>query len=151
MSLFHILEPETEAEWEAYYRLRYLVLRKPWNQPAASTKDDQENISIHVLMVNEKQEPVAAGRLQINSISQGQVRSMAVHEAYRGKGLGSKVLSYIEKKAKEKNLSKIVLDARQTAVHFYEKHGYCIVEESYVLFNEIQHYKMEKDLFGGSI
>ncbi len=94
---------------------------------------------------------IATGRLQINSDSEGQVRSMAVHENFRGLGLGSKVLRYIENKAKEKNLSKIILDAREPAVHFYEKHGYKVIAESYMLFGVIPHLKMTKNLFGGTI
>ncbi|MBK6838580.1 MAG: GNAT family N-acetyltransferase [Bacteroidetes bacterium] len=53
-------------------------------------------------MKDENGMAIATGRLQINSDSEGQVRSMAVHENFRGLGLGSKVLRYIENKAKRK-------------------------------------------------
>lgn len=151
MSVYIIIEPETNEDLAAYYQLRYEVLRKPWNQPEFTTSDQTEANSIHVMMKDENGKTVAAGRLLLLNSSEGQLRSMAVHENYRGQGLGSKILRYIETKAKENNLSSILLDARATAVHFYEKHGYAVYADSYVLFGVIPHFKMKKNLFGGSI
>ena len=44
-----ITEPKTRDEFEAYYLLRYQVLREPWNQPRGSEKDDMENECIHIM------------------------------------------------------------------------------------------------------
>lgn len=143
---YEILEPRTEDEIEKYFNLRFEILRKPWNQPFSSTKDAWEDQSIHVLMLDEKNEAVACGRLQINSKYDGQIRSMAVREDIQGKGLGKKIIEYIEKKADELNLKTITLDARSNAVKFYERCGYTVVGESYLLFGVIQHYKMVKKM-----
>src|SRR5947209_4779340 len=140
MENYILLEPSSEAELEAYYNLRYVILRKPWNQPKISTKDEWENNSIHVLMLDEKKQAVAVGRLQLNNDEEGQLRSMAVRTDHQGKGFGSQIISYIERIAKEKKLKYIVLDARENAVRFYEKHGYKIVVNSYLLFGIIRHY-----------
>ena len=75
---YKIIEPETEVELEKYFNLRYEILRKPWNQPVSSTKDEWEGQSIHVLMLDEKNEAVACGRLQLNPNEEGQIRSLAV-------------------------------------------------------------------------
>jgi predicted GNAT family N-acyltransferase len=141
-----ITEPTTEEELKKYYSLRYEILRKPWNQPMASTKDEWENNSIHVLMLNEKDEAIAVGRLQLNSDEEGQIRSMAVRGDLQGKGLGSKIMDYIEQKAKEKKLKHILLDARINAVKFYEKHGYKVIGDSYLLFGVIKHFQMRKEI-----
>ena len=115
-----IIEPKSGDELKKYYSLRFEILRKPWNQPESSTKDEWEKNSIHVMAVNEKNEAVAVGRLQLNSEAEGQIRSMAVRGDLQGKGLGSLIINYIEEKAKEKNLPEIILDARENAVSFYE-------------------------------
>ena len=94
-----IIIPTTIIELDAYYKLRYEVLRKPWGQAEDSTKDEWEDISIHVLMLNKNGEAIAAGRLQLNPGSEGQIRSMAVKEEYRGQGLGSEILLFLEEKA----------------------------------------------------
>jgi predicted GNAT family N-acyltransferase len=64
----------------------------------------------------------------------------------QGKGLGSDILRFIEQKAKEKKLKKLILDARDHAVKFYEKNGYKVIGDSYLLFGTIKHFRMEKDL-----
>jgi predicted GNAT family N-acyltransferase len=143
---FKIIEPETEEQLRKYYDLRFEILRKPWDQPKASTKDDWENNSIHVLMLNEQDEAIAVGRLQLNSDEEGQIRSMAVRSDLQGKGLGSQIIQYIEQKAKEKKLKYILLDARTNAVKFYENHGYKVIGESYLLFGVIPHFRMKKEM-----
>src|SRR5688572_12898598 len=118
-----IIEPETNEDLAKYFQLRFEILRKPWNQPYASTKDEWEDQSIHVLMVDEKDEAVACGRLQVNSKNEGQIRSMAVRTDLQGKGLGKKIIEYIEQRAKELEMKTILLDARINAVKFYERCG----------------------------
>lgn len=143
---YKIIEPETEVELEKYFNLRYEILRKPWNQPVSSTKDEWEGQSIHVLMLDENNEAVACGRLQLNPNEEGQIRSMAVRNDMQGKGLGKQIIAYIEAKAKDLKLKNITLDARINAVKFYERCGYMVEGESYLLFGTIQHYRMEKKL-----
>ncbi|MEO8087895.1 MAG: GNAT family N-acetyltransferase [Bacteroidota bacterium] len=143
---YRILEPKSEEEMEKYFNLRYEILRKPWNQPQSSTKDEWEAQSIHVLLLDENNEAIACGRLQLNSKEEGQIRSMAVRDDMQGKGFGKKIIEYIEAKAKERGLKIITLDARINAVKFYERSGYVVVGESYLLFGVIPHFKMEKKL-----
>jgi predicted GNAT family N-acyltransferase len=143
---FRLIIPSTKKELKLYYDLRFEVLRKAWNQPKKSVKDEWEDISLHVLMLNEDNEAIATGRLQFNSDQEGQIRSMAVKEGYRNIGLGTQVLRFLEVKALEKKLTRIILDARDKAVHFYERNGYEIEGPSYTLFDEIPHMKMTKQL-----
>ena len=141
-----IIEPASTDELEKYYNLRYEILRKPWKESKASTKDEWEDKSIHILMLDENDEAVACGRLQINSKEKGQIRSMAVKDATQGRGFGKLIIKYIEDKATQLKLKKLVLDARENAVKFYERCGYKVVGDSYLLFGVIKHYLMEKNL-----
>lgn len=141
---YTIIEPTTNDQWEQYYTIRYEVLRKPWNQPLSTTKDDTEGLSQHFLVVDENGNFVAAGRLQFNSTVEAQIRSMAVTKENQGKKIGSLLVNFLEKKAREKGIQKIILDARENAIEFYKANGYEVYEKSYLLFNTIQHYKMSK-------
>ncbi len=67
---------------------------------------------------------------------------MAVEE--KGKGAGTAIIQFLENKAKREGAERITLNARENAVHFYEKNGYKNIGKSHVLFGEIQHFKMEK-------
>jgi predicted GNAT family N-acyltransferase len=140
-----IIEAKTQEDLKKYYDLRYEVLRKPWNQSYASTMDDQENETLHYLVVD-GEEALATGRLQFNSEDEAQVRSMSVRTAQQGKGLGSLMVRHLEDVARATNRKHMVLDSRDNAVKFYESLGYKVTGKSYLLFGLIQHYKMEKEL-----
>src|SRR4051812_28655524 len=107
-----IVEAKTSDELKKYYDLRYEVLRKPWNQTYASTKDDVEETTSHYLML-EGDEAVATGRLQWNSDQEVQIRSMSVKSDKQGRGLGSIMVKHLETVALQKNIKHIILDARE--------------------------------------
>ena len=71
---------------------------------------------------------------------------MAIRPDYQGQGLGHLLLAHLEERARRLGLASMMLQAREKAVNFYERAGYRVVEKSYVLFGEIQHYRMEKEL-----
>src|SRR3569832_1598408 len=96
-----IIEAKSEKEIKQYYNLRYAILRKPWNQPRQSTKDKWEDQSIHVLKIDENEEAIACGRLQLNSKEEGQIRSLSVKTQLQGNGLGKQIINRIEVKARE--------------------------------------------------
>lgn len=146
--------PRTPAEWAAYYQLRYAVLRQPWQQPPGSERvpaDDEPGTSHALLLAaapaaSAAPEALAVGMLQPIGPRQGQIRFMAVAPKATGQGLGQRVVAYLETQARAGGLREIMLHARQTAVGFYEKLGYATVEPSHLLFDEIQHFLMQKKL-----
>jgi N-acetylglutamate synthase-like GNAT family acetyltransferase len=139
--------PATSQEWEQYYNLRFTVLREPWGQLKGSEVLKDEDEADHAMIVeSETNEIVGVARMQTNTPTQGQVRCVAVSPNVQGKGVGKLLMKYLEDVAKEKGIKEIVLDARENAVKFYQSIGYVIFEDSYLLFGEIQHYKMRKDL-----
>jgi predicted GNAT family N-acyltransferase len=142
-SNFVVEQPSTKQDFEAYYHLRYHVLRKPWRQPLGSELDETDNTSIHAFIKN-NDIAIACSRLHFVDETTAQIRYMAVHPNYQGKGLGKLVVNYLEGISKKNNRTKIILHARENAVKFYENCGYTVKETSYLLFGEIQHYLMDK-------
>jgi len=141
-----ITEPQTAEQFEAYYLLRYEVLRKPWNQPPGSEKDAQEHECTHIMAVNEYDEVLGVCRLQLNSSTEAQLRYMGVKSETQGLGIGKKLIAYAEEKARRQGAETMILQAREIAVEFYKKCGYKIAEKSFLMWGEIQHYLMNKDL-----
>ena len=143
--------PRTPTDWAAYYQLRYAVLRQPWQQPPGSERvaaDDAPD-TVHALLLADAGGPPAAlavGMLQPTGPGQGQSRFMAVAPAAAGRGLGQRVVAYLEGQARATGISEIVLHSREAAVGFYQKLGYAVVEPSHLLFGEIQHFLMRKQL-----
>lgn len=143
--MIEIRSPQTPEDFQHYYFVRWKTLREPWNQPPGSEKDDQEENSIH-LMATENNVVLGVCRLQFNNENQSQVRFMGVSEAARDKGVGRLLLSEAEKISKSNNCSELILQARDYAVPFYEKCGYTVREKTFLLWDEIQHYLMYKNL-----
>ncbi|MDQ3109501.1 MAG: GNAT family N-acetyltransferase [Bacteroidota bacterium] len=139
-------EPASQEDFDNYYRLRWEVLRKPWNQPLGSEKDEHENSSVHVMAIDERGECVGVSRLQFNSPEEAQVRFMGVRDDQQGKGVGKMLMNYLEEKAKVKGAKKMMLQARENAVPFYLSIGYVEPKKTFLLWGIIQHYKMEKVL-----
>lgn len=141
-----LITPSTTQHWQAYYALRFSVLREPWNQPHGSEVLADEASAIHVMAIDESEKVLGVARMHESATRQGQVRCVAVATGQQGKGIGKLIMRYLEKVATEKGWQEIVLEARENAVPFYESLGYSITEKSYLLFGEIQHYRMQKAL-----
>ena len=142
-----VIEPQTPEEFKQYYSLRYKILRKPWGQPRGSERDNEDEISHHRMIIDEATwDAIAVGRLQVNTKEEAQIRYMAVADNYQGQGLGSKIVTALEDIALDKGANRIILQARKNAVQFYQRNGYKVVEKSYILFDEIQHWLMKKEL-----
>jgi GNAT superfamily N-acetyltransferase len=138
-----IRSPRTEAEWEAYYALRYVILRKPWNQKPGSERDELEEVSTHFAAFQGPQ-LVGVGRLDVRDEVTAQIRFMAIDYAFQGTGVGRKLMEAMEDQAWRLGSNTIVLHAREKAVAFYTKLGYEGVQPSHCLFGEIQHFLMQK-------
>ena len=139
--------PQTAQEWEKYYHLRYTVLREPWGQLKGSEVLQDEDQTDHAMVIDdETDEIVGVARMQVNTPTQGQVRCVAVAPHVQGQGVGKLLMKYLEELAQQKGIKEIILDARENAVKFYLSIGYEIVEESYLLFGKIQHWKMKKKI-----
>ena len=139
-----IRSPLTQMEWDAYYDLRFRVLRAPWNQQKGSERDNQEDGAEHFAIFN-KQLIIAVGRLDQLNESTCQVRFMAVDPLFQGKNIGKSLMEFILIHSQKKQEKKIILHEREIAVPFYERMGFKVVEKSHLLFGEIQHYLMEKN------
>ena len=138
-------EPTTSEDFEKYFELRWRILRAPWKQPKGSEQDDEEDRSYHI-MAMENALLIGVARLQFTEQNIAQLRYMAIDRRHQKKGIGRKIVAYMEDVARKNNAEQLILHARNNALGFYEKLGYKITEKSYLLFDSIQHYKMSKKL-----
>ena len=143
-----VTSPKSKAEYAAYFELRWRLLRAPWNQPRGSEQDAREADSIHVMAITKNAAVAGVGRLHFNSISEAQIRYMAVSTGHQRQGIGSRILADLEERARQLGASVIVLDARETALGFYTRHGYMPTGPGNMLFNSIAHIRMHKRLTG---
>ena len=137
-----IREPRSGVDFGLYYDLRWRILREPWTAQRETARDEHEDSAYH-LMAFLGEQLVGVGRLHFNTADEAQVRYMAVEEGFKGQSVGSAILSELEKRACEHGARRIVLNAREGAVQFYQRHGYQRTEHASELFG-ISHWEMEK-------
>ena len=140
-----IKSPETELEWDKYFKFRWEMLRKPLGMSKETLKDELEDESSHLIAVDEQKIVVGAGRLHFNNNKEAQIRYMAVSNTIQRKGLGSEIVSALEAIARKKGIQEIVLNARENAISFYLSMGYKETE-SYESDTGIPHITMRKKL-----
>lgn len=141
-----IRSPKTDQEWKEYYDLRYRILREPWNQPRGSERNEGDEIGKHLALF-ESGIVKAIARLDESAPFEGQVRFVAVEFNAQGHGFGRLIMEACEEIAKERGDTKMILHAREVALDFYKRLDYQLIEKSHLLFGEIQHYFMEKELY----
>jgi predicted GNAT family N-acyltransferase len=118
-----IRTPSTENEWEAYYDLRYRILREPLHQPLGSERNEGDLTGTHFAFY-ENDVLKAIARLDQHDNTTFQVRFVAVEATSQGSGYGRKIMEATELKAKELQGDKMILHARDYAVDFYLKQNY---------------------------
>ena len=138
-----IRTPQTDVEWNAYYALRYKVLREPLGQALGSERNDGDEHGIHLALFDEGQ-ILAIARLDISEEKVGQVRFVAVDDSDQGKGFGKMIMLSVEETSIQRGDVRMILQAREESVNFYLSTGYKVMSKSHLLFGQIQHFLMEK-------
>jgi ribosomal protein S18 acetylase RimI-like enzyme len=144
-----VTTPRTPDEFARYFELRWQVLRDPFGQPRGSERDELDaegSGTEHAVIFTDAGEAVAAGRIQLNTPAEAQVRYMAVAESQRGLGLGRLIVRRLEEIARSRGASYAVLNARDEAVGFYRSLGYEVVGVGPTIFGTVTHSRMQRTL-----
>jgi GNAT superfamily N-acetyltransferase len=136
-------EPKTADDFALYYDLRWRILRKPWTQDRESSRDEHESQAVH-LMAWVGNTLVGVGRLHFNAPEEAQIRYMAVEESHAGRGVGTVILEELEVRAKRAGATRIIANARETALGFYKNNGYHSIERADTLFETLPHWRVFK-------
>ena len=136
--------PKNNAEFEQYYQLRWQILRKPWQQPIGSEKDDLEAQSYHRVVVDDMDNIVGVGRIHNSEQNIAQIRYMAIDPSAQGQGLGNLLIQELERTAAQVGVTRIELNARANAIGFYQQLGYTDEGYAHTLYGEVSHNKMSK-------
>lgn len=144
--IIQISRPETEEEFEEYYALRWRILRAPWGQPRGSEQDEFEAAADHLTARDQNGRLLGVGRLHLNSADEAQIRYMATGENCRHCGVGRALCRRLEQLAIDRGADRLVLNAREDVVGFYERAGFEITGPGPVLYDVIRHSTMVKRL-----
>ena len=131
-------------EYRQMVDLRSEILRKPLGLSFKKEELDKEKEDILICAFEEDKllGCCLLTRVDDNNI---RLRQMAVQNNLQGKGIGASMLNFAENVARDAGYRNIVMHARKTALHFYEKLGYKITSDEFEEIT-IPHYIMEKKL-----
>lgn len=145
-----------EFDSKQYYQmlaLRYDVLRKPLGLHFSTTDLVPDQNSIHFVGIENNQ--VLACLILSNKndknnedcMSKGnlifKMRQVAVQSHLQSKGLGKKLVQFVELEAKKLGITHFELNARKSAVPFYLSMNYTLEGEEFEEVG-IPHFKMKK-------
>lgn len=132
------------ADYQKMVNLRMDILRKPLG--LTFTDDDLAKEKDDLLIgAFEDEEILACCILTKIAEDTCKLRQMAVRPKIQRTGLGAAMMNYAEQLAKDAGFKKMVMNARKTAMGFYEKLGYEIKGEEFVEVT-LPHFYMHKTI-----
>lgn len=131
-------------EYRQMLNLRNEILRKPLGLSFKNEELDREKEDILIGAFEEEKILGCCLLTRVNNDSV-RLRQMAVQNNLQGKGIGATMLNFAENVARDAGYKTMVMHARKTAVHFYEKLGYRVTSDEFEEIT-IAHYMMEKKL-----
>jgi len=131
-------------EYRQMVDLRNEILRRPLGLSFKKEELDKEKDDI---LIGAFEEDKMLGCCLLTRVDDNNVRlrQMAVQNNLQGKGIGASMLNFAENVARDAGYKNMIMHARKTALHFYEKLGYKICSEEFEEIT-IPHYLMEKKL-----
>lgn len=136
------------VEYDQELELRYRVLREPLQLPLSESDKQFDREETHLGVLSEGQ-LVGCCLLRMGAPGQppgqAKMRQVAISPELQGKGVGAALVRYFENFARARGATEVVMDARVSAIGFYEKLGYVTTSE---LFTQVTvpHKKMRKSI-----
>lgn len=121
--------------------IRYEVFVREQRVPPELEADSEDAQSLHAVAYDEHDTALGTGRL----LRDAHIGRMAVRAAYRGRGVGSRILMALVDEARARQYPEVVLSAQLHARAFYEAHGFVAQGPTYMEAG-IEHVAMSKAL-----
>ncbi|HBL41151.1 MAG TPA: hypothetical protein DDY98_06120, partial [Ruminococcaceae bacterium] len=120
-----------EAGYQKALPLRLEVFCEEQNYPRDLESDEFEQVSWH-LVVEEKGERIATGRIYEQEKGEWKFGRIAVKKSHRGSGIGAEVIRAMIKKAKSLGARELYVSSQSYAVGFYEKLGFAVCGQEFM-------------------
>jgi len=143
-AVYHYKLVDNESELKDAFRIRRRVFITEQNIPPNLEYDEDDRTALHML-AKDGGKAIGTARVLFLSNNQAKLERLAVLKSFRGRGIGSEVISFLEKELKNQGIKKVILHAQYRAIAFYKSCGY---QETGTPFWEvgIKHIKMQKQL-----
>lgn len=132
-------------EYDESVKIRTEVLRKPINMEFEIAQLEAEWVDIHLACYNNRAEMMGSLILSKYDESTYKMRQVAVSERFQKHGVGKALVEASEQYIKSNGANKIILNARELAIPFYEKLDYTIIGDWFLEVG-IRHKRLEKKI-----
>ena len=139
-----IVEFGTPA-YEETVELRKRLLKTPLGIDFDLAELQSEYKDFHLACYNEQLHLLGCLILTRIDDEQVKMRQVAVDTPFQRKGIGERMVKMSEVLALKEGFTKMVLNARDTAIPFYQKLNYQVIGEPFTEVG-IKHFKMDKNL-----
>lgn len=126
----NIVPVKSEGELFQALAIREVVFIEEQRVPEGIERDEEDARAYHVLAM-QGGHAIGTGRLVSKHLAPpgesglwGRIGRMAVLQASRKAGVGSRILFALEEEARQRGMSGIVLHAQLESLDFYKRHGY---------------------------
>jgi len=127
--------------WKKIRQVRDAVFLVEQGIPENIEIDGMDPQCRHVLINDHENRPIGTARMQAD----GKIGRMAVLEAWRRCGAGTRMVEKLCRMAVESGLSEVYLHSQESATGFYQKLGFMTVGDEFFEAG-IAHYRMVKKL-----
>ena len=131
-----------DRELESAFEVRRQVFVEEQGVSEDIELDEYDREALH-MVVKDGERVIGTARVRFMSASQAKIERMAILKAYRRRGIGRGIISFLSEELRSRQVEQVVLHAQYSAVGFYESCGF---EESGLPFWEagIKHIKMQR-------
>jgi len=136
-----VVDAHYPADLEKLRAVREPVFVVEQQCPIDEEWDALDGPSVHALVLNERDEPVATGRLTPDR----KIGRMAVLADHRGSGVGAMIMEHLLAKGRELGYDDLALSSQVHAIPFYERFGFIAEGPEYPDAN-IPHRMMRRPL-----
>lgn len=140
-SSFCVRRVDWARDHEYLRQIREAVFVREQQVPSALEWDGSDGSCRHVLAEAAHGAPIGTGRL----LTDGHIGRMAVLAPWRGRGVGSAILTELVRWAAEQGMTEVALNAQTHALGFYQRHGFSVEGEVF-LDAGIEHLRMRRVL-----
>ena len=122
---------KTDKQLEDAFYVRKTVFVEEQHVPMEEELDEFEQDSIHIVLYDEEQTPIGAGRYR-SFEEYGKVERICILKTSRKGGAGKAVMNKIEEYALSQGAPALKLNAQTHAIPFYNKLGYEVISEEFM-------------------
>lgn len=146
MAEYEVRRVDGDATLFHAHAVRRAVFIDEQEVPEDVEMDDKDDDATHfVIYDTENEHSVATARLRFVDEETVKAERVAVHESYRGEGLGTWLMDLLEDEARAHDCSTVRLHAQTNVEAFYHRLGYETVSDEFDQAG-IAHVEMVKEL-----